>query len=349
MFKRSRMVIISTLSVLMVLTTMLSSAQGPIPTAPSANSDLVTPPWQKDAPDADVSLADLEVPEEVANTVAWRESLTAEQVAAVQAIVTKYQPQLQAIAESIPTPGGQPSSDNAVYLPLIIGDSAQLAQATTATEKPTDDTADPRELLTSAETIAAVRQATADLSALQSQIDQEMAAVLNTDQQARLQTNSATFQKELKDIATLADLEAAPQADSDCFNGAYYGAIAHYYAWYAYIYGYYDYIYYGNSYSYYDYLYNYYGYYYTFIGLPYAGGAYFDSYYGFGYDSNDWGPDEAYSYFNNAAYYSYYGGLNGYYSYYYYGSYYGYYGYAYGYSYANTYAYYAYYYSYYCS
>lgn len=345
MFRKSFVFVVGILSLFLVLSSVLTSgsvlinAQEAAPAGP-------TPPWQaKLPPDAQPLADDLEVPEEVAQTVALRQSLTAEQEASIQAILAEYSPQLTAIAEALPVPDTGVVQDSKVFIPFIVAGNQTSVQASTAAA-PADTNSAP-ELVVDEATLQALQASVADLQTLQAEINAKVSAVLTSDQQAQYGPVAEAQAKELGNIANLINQAAAPQADSDCFYCAYYGALAHYYTYYAYYYGYYDYYYYGTSYAYYDYLYNYYAYNYTVNGLRYAGGAYFDSYYGFGYDSNDWGSSAA-SYYNNSAYYAYYGGLYGYYNYAYYGSSYGYYGYLFGYVYGNSYAYNAYIYGYYC-
>lgn len=290
---------------------------------------------------------DLAIPEEVAQIVQFRESLTPDQISEVQAILDSYEADLQQISNELSTLEASPPlevvpnvQDRNIFLPSISADgNTQQDQTEVATPTITPEKA------------AKLRQISLDMADLQSQIDQQIVSVLTSAQSEVYAKNTAEFERVrqavIRKLEVTSASEQSPSASSDCFYGAYYGAISAYFAYYAHIYGYYDYIYNGNYYSYYGYLYGYYGYDYARSGLLYAGGAYFDVVYGFGYDSNGW-SDTAYTNLYYGNYYQYYGYLYAYYSYYYYGTTYGYYSYYYGY-YANYYSYYAYYYENYCS
>lgn len=327
MLRHSRLTFVSILLLLaLIVPTNVVQAQA----TPQAPADLSV------APDANLA-----VPDEVAQVVKSRESLTADQLSKIHAVLDSHKAEFQEVNNALTALESPPSAqDKKLFLPLLNagGDAQSQAAAAQSASAPK---------ARSAEKAGQLRQVTVRLLALQNKVDQEVNALLTASQSevyakqaAKLQSTGQAMAAKLQAAATQSPEGA--ESTTDCFYGAYYNAYANYYSWLEYYYGYYDYYYYGNgaNYAYYDYLYAYYAYYYVNVALPYAGGAYFDATYGFGYDRGSL-SDTAYSYLSSAYYYGYYAYYYGYYSYYYYGSSYGYYSYYYGYYYAYPYEYYA--------
>jgi len=343
MIRKARTVLTACLVLLtLALSTTLTAAQQPL--SPRLE---VTPPLQGHLKEGfSAPLGDkLAVPDAVRTTVKLRESLSANQQAAIRAVLDRHALDLQAIRQRLPEQGNGANLSVGNKLPR----QQQLDRMTEGNTNVagSNSKVSAQDIQRDTNLLKNLGKTATRLKGIQDQIDREVTALLTADQQALYLQSVKPLQQAGAQTAAAINREASIQSTSDCFYGAYYGTIAKYYAYVAYYYGYYDYYYYGNTYAYYDYLYNYYAYSYAYNGLRDAAAAYFDSAYGFGYDFNNQ-SDSAYTNFVYAEYYAYYGSLYGYYSYYYYGSAYGYYGYYYGY-YADYYSYYAYYYSYYCT
>lgn len=318
MFVRTRQLAFSALIVLCLLaSSMPAMAQDSTVTSPTG--DLLSE--VADAPTGgQIAEADLAADQSHQNKVAFANSLTADQRNAFANILAKYKPQLDALIQSS-TPGQVNPGDEQIFMPSVIGLDG-LANAT-ARETP------------SAQSLSA----SAQMASIQSSINDELGALLNAEQQALFA--KLALAKSPQVSASAAD---APQGSNDCYYAAVYGSYSAYWTYYAELYSYYDYYYYGNGWAYYNWYYNWYAKYNAYLGLLYAGGAWARVWY---QGTGDW-DDTAFSYWDNAEYYSYWGRYYAYYSYYYYSSYYAYYSYYYA-DYANYYAYYAWYYSYYCS
>lgn len=289
------------------------------------------------------------VADEVAETVAMRESLSPEQVSSIQAILDSHKSQLQQITDELlaldqvaPELNAPITQGNNVFIPFANGSANTL-------QNQTEDAKAARLAALSANA-AKINQISQKFFAVQSQIDQQVVEVLDATQRAAYEKTSANLksmgQAAAANVGVSAASEQSPDALSNCFYGAIYAAYAAYYAYYSWANALYDYYYYGNVYANASYFAATLARSRAESGLLYAGGAYFDSAYGFGYDSNGW-ADRAYSDLLSAETYSYYT-YYGYYSYYYYSSSYGYWAYYYGLS-ANTYADYASNNEYYCS
>jgi hypothetical protein len=301
-------------------------------------------------PDKNVApSANLAVPDEVAQVVKLRESLTADQKSKMQAILDSHKAELQQISSDLASLEGSPSAqDKKLFLPFVNANGNNANASAESLAKPADMAATP-------EKAAKLNQITVRLTAVQAKIDQEVGALLTASQSevyakqsAKLKSAGQAVATKLQALAANSKAPAGTDATSDCYYGAYYAAYASLYSYYGYYYAYYNYYYYGGNYGYYSYLYAYYGYYYYGVALPLAGGAYFDSAYGSGNYVNSLSSD-AYTYLYYGYYYDYYGYVYGVYAYNnegshtyaYYAYYYSYYGYYYGYNYA-------YYYEYYC-
>lgn len=268
---------------------------------------------------------EVSVPNGVVDAEQLRQSLSAEQLSGIQAVLDSHAAQLKRLASELAalgtpdvvTPGAQ---DTKLFLPLIgVPATADKAEADTQA--------------------AGIKQISMDLAALQAKIDREIMALLTADQQALYSKYTADLQSVGKTaVAGLNPTgDVSASSSSDCFYGAIYGAYAYYYAYWAEYYSWLNSIYYGDSYA----MAGYFGAILTLqetrSGLPLAGGAYYDVYYGRGWDSNYWADDAYYDflaaedYGYRAYYWNWYSG--------YYGSYYG--------GIADDYSYYAYLYSYY--
>jgi len=319
MLHRSRWTLISFLLLLaLVVPTNLVQAQS----SPQAPTDKLVAPA---------------VPDEVAEVVKLRESLTADQMSKIQAIVASYKAELQQISSDLAGLEAPPSVEGKkLFLPLVNANGNTQSQ-----EKAPDLTITP-------EKAKELGQITLRLLTLQDKINQEVGAQLTSAQAVVYAKNAAKLKSMGQAIASKVQSMATPQsptetgAQSDCYYAAYYAGYANYWSWYEYYYAYYDYLYYyyyynyGNSYAYYDYIYAYNAYYYTQYGLLYAGAAYWDSYSPWGYDRYNWASTAADN-LSSAYSWEYYAYWYGWYSYYYNGSYYGYYSYYYSYYYARYY------------
>ena len=291
---------------------------------------------------------DQAVPDDVAETVKMRESLSREQLSSIQAIIDSHKSELQQINDELsglgtPQMNAPIAQGNNVFIPFARGSGiAQQSQ--------TED-AKVAQLALVRDNTAKIHEVTQKLAALQSQIDEEIASVLTETQREAYAKNAAKLERIAQRaggrIDAMAANEVSPSSSSDCWYGAYYAALAWYYAYWGDYSGYYDYYYYGNIYAHAGYLAGAWAKTQIQSGLLNAGGAYFDAVYGFGYDSNDWSgkayPDLYYG--EDNAYYS---QLYHWYSWQYYSSsYWGYWGYWYNY-WAMYYADYANYYENYC-
>jgi hypothetical protein len=224
---------------------------------------------------------------------------------------------LQAIQNDLLSTGVPAGQTQKFFLPLINGGAQNQPAA-------------PVSPALTAEQLQALRVAMARTASVYRTLHQEMDALLTAEQKALHATGTRRLQKIAFDSSTqLGRLAPAAPADadglSDCFYGAYYGAAAFYWSWYAlleledfyYQWG-------GSYYSYDAYYYAFYAFVNIYYGLPYAGGAYFNVYNGFGSDS--YWSDEAYYYFDYGAYDAYWAYYYGYFGWYYTGSDYAYYG-----------------------
>jgi len=271
-----------------------------------------------------------DMPEALQQAAALQQSLTAEQHAAVRAILDKHLPDLEAASEAlVATMGAAPDASM----------GKMSADADVATRAGPEAAAEPVD-----------REAMARVQAVLQAIDADMAGVLDADQLAlyRAVMNPALAAPD----AAGPDAAGAPGSyTTNCYYGAYYNAYAETRAWLAYLYGYYDYYYYGYTYAYYTYYYAYYAYQYSVYALDYSAPLYFTYYFFNQYTSGY--PYNAYYYGYYTEYYGYRAYYYGFYNYYYYGSgsAYGYYAYYYGYyafyggDYGHYYNYYCYYYS----
>jgi hypothetical protein len=292
-----------------------------------ANAALAQRP---EPPTLDLEVAG-DMPETLQQAAALQESLTAEQHAAVRAILDKHLPDLQAASDAlVAATGAAPDASMGKM-------SADADIATRVGPEAFAGPVDPEIMAR----IQAVLQA----------IEADMAGVLDADQLALYQ---AVMNPEVArpDAAAGPDAPGSPGAyTTNCYNGAYYDAWAESYAWLSYYYAYYDYYYYGYSYAYYTYYYAYVTYVYGVYALDYSGPVYFTykffGQYTSGYPYNAYTNSYYIEYYGYAAYYY------GFYNYYYYGSgsslawyayYYAYYAYYAG-DYAHYYTYYCYYYS----
>lgn len=272
-----------------------------------------------------------EMPETLQQAAALQESLTAEQHAAVRAVLDKHLADLEAASEALAAALG-PAPDASMGKMSASPDVATRAGPEAAAE-PVD-----RELMAR---VQAVLQA----------IDADMAGVLDADQLAlyRAVMNPALA---APDAAAEPDDAAAPgYYTTYCFYAPYYNAYAEAYGWLSYLWGYYDYYYYGYYYAYLTYYYAYYAYTNGVAALSYSAPLYYTYYYHGQYTSGY--PYNAYNYSYYTEYYGYRAYYYGFYNHYYYGSYstYSYYAYYYGYEafyggdYGHYYAYYCYYYA----
>ena len=279
---------------------------------------------------------DLEVagdmPETVQQAAALQESLTAEQHAAVRAILDKHLAELQAASDALMASMGVAPADASMGKMSASADIATRGEPAAAAE-PVD------------------REAMARVQAVLQAIDADMAGVLDADQLALYR---AVMNPEFAapDAAAGPDAAGSPGSyTSNCYYGAYYNAWAETAAWLSYLYGYYDYYYYGYWYAYATYYYAYQTYLYGVYAVSYSGPVYFT--YNFFNQYTSGYPYNAYANSYYTEYYGYYAYYYGYYNYYYYGSgsTYGYYAYYYGYNawyggdYGHYYTYYCYYYA----
>jgi hypothetical protein len=279
---------------------------------------------------------------------ALKESLTAEQVAAIKAVLDSHAAELSAITAQLPDPNAVSSTPRA-YLPLVITNGSSSAQSSSSADAPK---------LTSSASLdrnAALLSVLNQSDALQATISAEVAALLTSDQQAldakafapvkgARQALDKALSASSANVATPNSAETPDYYSTYCYYAGQYASYAAYYGYYGYLYGYYNYIYntYGSYNAYYD---LYYGRYYAFYGLREVAAGYFDLIIlGSDFNGNVSAglSDNYYAY-----YYTYYGYNEAYSNYSSYGYTYAYYAYYYGY-YANQYAYNAYYYNYYC-
>ena len=253
----------------------------------------------------------VDMPETVQKAVALQESHTAEQHAAVRAVLDKHLAALEAASEALVAGMGM-APDAAM--------GKMSASADVATRVGPEAAAEPVD-----------REAMARVQAVLQAIDADMAGVLDADQLALYR---AVMNPEFAapDAAAPDAPESPGYYTSNCYYGAYYNAWAECYAWLAYVYGYYDYYYYGYTYAYYTYYYAYYTYRYGVYAVSYSGPVYFTYYFFNQYTSGY--PYNAYSNSYYTELYGYYAYYYGYYNHYYYGS-------------GTSLSYYAYYYSYY--
>jgi hypothetical protein len=269
-----------------------------------------------------------DMPETVQQAVALQESLTAEQHAAVRAILDKHLPDLEAASEALVAALGAPPDAS-------MGKMSASADIATRGEPAAAAAPVDRELMVG---VQAVLQA----------IDADMAGVLDADQLALYR---AVMNPEFAAAPDAAgpDAAGAPGAyTTNCYWGAYYNAGTEAYAWLSYVYGYYDYYYYGGYYyAFLTYYYAYQTYSAAVNALRYSAPVYF-TYYFFGQYTSGY-PYNAYDYSYWTEYYGYRAWFYGYYNYYYYGSGSGYGWYAYYYGYQSFYGGdYGHYYTYYC-
>jgi len=248
---------------------------------------------------------DLAVPDEVAEVVKLRESLTAEQISKMQAILDSYKADFQQISSDLASLNGTLTpQDKKLFLPLVNANGSANDKAQSQTKAP--------DVSASVEKVAKMRQIALNLTVVQNKIDQQIATVLTAAQNAvyaksaaKLKSTGRAVSARLQALTASSQSPDGTESNANCSTGAYYGAIANWYAYYGLVYGFFNYAVWGTTYSYYAYVNAHYGYSYVSTGLLYAGAAYFDSYYGFGYDSNGW-SDTATPAFYNANYYGYY-------------------------------------------
>jgi hypothetical protein len=259
----------------------------------------------------------LEVPEAVQKAVELRESLTPQQLAAIQRMLGKYAPEMQAMGD-------------ALQVDMSVGEMAFGAPDAAEPERVDADLA-------------------AGMEALRAKMDAEMAAILDADQ---LALHHAALMGPARSGAAASGWDVAPAETggytSNCLYSPRNGYAAEYYAYYGYMYAYYAYYSCGGSNCYYAYLYAYYGWLYAGYAQDYACNGYFGAYFGavkvtsgqtylywarvYSYDSY------VYNYYSNVYASACYSGCGNTYSYY---------SYLYNY-YSDYYAYPAYYYAYYC-
>lgn len=261
-------------------------------------------------PTLDLELA-ANMPEALQQAAALQESLTAEQHAAVRAVLDEHQADLQAASDALAAAMG--AAPDAAMGKMSASPDIATRVGPEAAAEPVD-----RELMAR---VQAVLQA----------IDADMAGVLDADQLA-LYRAAMNPEFAAPDAAAPDAPDATGSYTSNCYYGAYYNAWAEAYGWLSYVYAYYDYYYYGYTYAYYTLYYAYYTYLYGVYALDYSGPVYFTYYFFNQYTSGY--PYNAYQNSYYTEYYGYRAYYYGYYNYYYYGS-------------GSGYAYYAYYYGYY--
>lgn len=271
-----------------------------------------------------------EAPSIVKQTVELRESLSAEQLAAMQGVLAKYEPKFGKVAQKLP-------ALSAKMDPTKVDVKAAPSEAA----------------LAEAQKNLQAAQAMADeLAALQKQIDAELSLVLTADQMALYRAGLQPAEQLLGALNAAAEKDAvkasarpeAPQLNSTyCYYACYYASLGRYYGYYGYVYAYYNYVTYGTTNGYYGYLYQYYGIAYAYDALCACGAGYFDllatgkDFNGFLYASISKNYNaylyQYYGYYYSAADYSNGGKSYAYYAYIYsyYGYYYSYYGYIYAY------------------
>lgn len=252
------------------------------------------------------------LPEAVQKASALQESLTAEQHAAVRAILDRYQPEMQAINDAFMAAGK-----------VSAGGEFQRID----------------------------RDIAARMVALMNGVEAEMAAVLGADQlalfQAAMQPSPFLGDEAIPGLpdAAMSEPDVSPAEAQGyttyCFSGPYYDAMVKYYAFWGYIYALYNYYYYGTAYAYNAFYYAYYGWGAAWNALLYSADTYFFLYYWSSYQVEDDYPFPYWAYYwgTGTRYYDYYGYLYAYNDYLNTGSTYA--------QYAYLYLYYAYYYSYY--
>jgi len=323
-------------------------------TVVSVQSLYAAPPAPTNAPSLDsLPKPDLSTaPLAIQQGAALQSSLSADQLAAIQAVLGKYQPEITASAEALlqqRQAGPKAGVNKALFASannLVSQINAEISSVLNA---------DQQTLLTAATS----RNVATDVVSAPNQADSSVAKVapmagptgtLLREPLQQVGQAGETLSLPSEAIVVQPDAAAAPNgADaytSNCYYSPYYLANYVYpYAYYAYLYSYYDYLNTGRSSAYNAYYYSYYSYYYTQLALDYAGPVYF--YLGWtGFYPSSY-PYYAYYYAYYADYYAYYGNVYAYYNYYTYGTTYGYYGYYYAY-YANLYSDDASYYAYYC-
>jgi hypothetical protein len=261
--------------------------------------------------------------EAVESAVQLRESLSPKQIAAIDNMLAKFGPEMQAISEALAAASG-----------VDIGKMA-VGEAAAEPERLDADLA-------------------ARMQALVADMDAEMAAILDADQFALHQAALVGPDEPLPGAAASSGGGVAPaEAEgytSNCWYSPLYGVYAKYYAYIGYVYAYYAYAACGTTACYNAYYYAYYGYWFSRYQLDYSAPGYFGSYY-----TGMISVVDGYSYLYWAYYWGYYSYLYNYYSYVYAtncysgcsGSSYAYYSYIYNY-YSYYYAYYTYIYAYYC-
>jgi hypothetical protein len=279
---------------------------------------------------------------------ALKDSLTAEQVAAIKAVLDSHAAELNAITAQLPDPNAVSTTPRA-YLPVVITSGSSSAQSASSPDAP--KLTSSASLDRSATFLSLLKQS----DSVQSAISAEVSALLTPDQQAleaKAFSPLKSARQGLEKALTASPAKVAtPNSGSTpdyystyCYYGGQYASYAAVYAYYGYLYGYYNY-YYNSAGSYNAYYYLYYGYLYANYGLREVSAGYFDLII-WGSDFNGYvGTGVTDNYY--AYYYTYYGYTTAYSNYSTYGYTYAYYAYYYGY-YANSYAYNAYYYNYYC-
>jgi hypothetical protein len=261
----NRLVVLLMLMVVVTASTLVS-AQGPQP----QESGVAGLPALESSPEG-----------VAASAKELRESLTAAQVEAIQAILQRHAADFDALTAELSAitsaPAAPDALTNQVYLPLTLK-GAGSSQAAPGRPSGAPDAAQLAEL-------QAIQGITKKLIALQDSVSAEVEALYTTQQQTLNQTvaeplrqmrtalsNPSMASAQLADQASTqsATLAASP---SYCYVAAQYASLATYYSYYAYVNAYAHYIYYG-VYAPYGYLYS--GINYSLAGLTDAANGYFD-------------------------------------------------------------------------
>lgn len=178
----------------------------------------------------------------IRDAATWAETITPEQRAAINDILAQHEEAFDAVTSRLRNLEN-PQGLETLYLPHITsnGSSAAVASSTQSYVAPP---------LSSSEQTA-LQAATADLQALQAEVESAVSEVLTPEQRAQ-------HEQALTLLDSMASsVQAAPAATETEYYSYEYNYYGYYYAYYAYIYS--DY-----TYAYYSYYYNYYGYYYAY-------------------------------------------------------------------------------------
>jgi hypothetical protein len=234
---------------------------------------------------AEISETELAADQGFQDMVAFDKSLSQEQRTAFASILSKHQPELEAITKEL-QPAQTNAGDNHLFLPSVSGGNEQTNANVNQVERASLN----------------IVQATAKVEGIQNTIIQEFSALLSAEQKALFEKSGLAQAPQQASVSAVQTVDGT-QSTSNCYYGAYYGSVATYYASWARYYGYLDRIYVGNAYSYNNWYYNYQGERYAFSGALYAGGAYALS---FQRDPGTWN-DTAYTQFGTARTNSYWG------------------------------------------